>query len=311
MESSRETNNEVNTAMKFRTLMRHIREGIKNIFRNGWMTFASVAAVTTTLILVAVFLALVLNLDQMATNIEEDVQISTIIDRTADEQQIVELGEELEQIDGVEKVQFSSRDDELSKLMDSMGEEGEAWGMFEQDNPLHHTYYVDPMTPEQTEQIASQIESLNYVDEVLYGQDVVQKLFEFNSYARTIGLGLIVALVFTAIFLISNTIKITIIARSTEIGIQKLVGAKNSFIRWPFFIEGALLGILGSIIPIAVILSGYYYIYTNFNDSITIPFVELLPFNPFAWQLAGMVLLIGAVIGVWGSVMSVRKFLKV
>lgn len=311
MESSRETNNEVNTAMKFRTLMRHIREGIKNIFRNGWMTFASVAAVTTTLILVAVFLALVLNLDQMATNIEEDVQISTIIDRTADEQQIVELGEELKQIDGVEKVQFSSRDDELSKLMDSMGEEGEAWGMFEQDNPLHHTYYVDPMTPEQTEQIASQIESLNYVDEVLYGQDVVQKLFEFNSYARTIGLGLIVALVFTAIFLISNTIKITIIARSTEIGIQKLVGAKNSFIRWPFFIEGALLGILGSIIPITVILSGYYYIYTNFNDSITIPFVELLPFNPFAWQLAGMVLLIGAVIGVWGSVMSVRKFLKV
>ncbi|BAC14448.1 cell-division protein [Oceanobacillus iheyensis HTE831] len=297
--------------MKFRTLMRHIREGIKNIFRNGWMTFASVAAVTTTLILVAVFLALVLNLDQMATNIEEDVQISTIIDRTADEQQIVELGEELKQIDGVEKVQFSSRDDELSKLMDSMGEEGEAWGMFEQDNPLHHTYYVDPMTPEQTEQIASQIESLNYVDEVLYGQDVVQKLFEFNSYARTIGLGLIVALVFTAIFLISNTIKITIIARSTEIGIQKLVGAKNSFIRWPFFIEGALLGILGSIIPITVILSGYYYIYTNFNDSITIPFVELLPFNPFAWQLAGMVLLIGAVIGVWGSVMSVRKFLKV
>ncbi|MFD1334142.1 permease-like cell division protein FtsX [Oceanobacillus iheyensis] len=297
--------------MKFRTLMRHIREGIKNIFRNGWMTFASVAAVTTTLILVAVFLALVLNLDQMATNIEEDVQISTIIDRTADEQQIVELGEELEQIDGVEKVQFSSRDDELSKLMDSMGEEGEAWGMFEQDNPLHHTYYVDPITPEQTEQIASQIESLNNVDEVLFGQDVVQKLFEFNSYARTIGLGLIIALVFTAIFLISNTIKITIIARSTEISIQKLVGAKNSFIRWPFFIEGALLGILGSIIPITVILSGYYYIYTNFNDSITIPFVDLLPFYPFAWQLAGMVLLIGAVIGVWGSVMSVRKFLKV
>ncbi len=311
MVSLRETSNEVITAMKFRTLMRHIREGIKNIFRNGWMTFASVAAVTTTLILVAVFLALVLNLNQMATNIEKDVQISTIIDRTADEEQIVELGEELEQIEGIEKVQFSSRDDELTKLMDSMGEEGQAWGMFEQDNPLHHTYYVDPTNPEQTEQIASQIKSLNYVDDVLYGQDVIQKLFEFNNYARTIGLGLIIALVFTAIFLISNTIKITIIARSTEIGIQKLVGAKNSFIRWPFFIEGALLGILGSVIPITVILSGYYYIYSNFNDAITIPFVELLPFNPFAWQLAGMVLLIGAVIGVWGSVMSVRKFLKV
>lgn len=298
--------------MKFRTLLRHIREGMKNILRNGWMTFASIAAVTTTLILVAVFLALVLNLDQMAKNIEQDVQISTLIDLTADEDQIVELGEEIEQIDGVSEVQFSSNDNELESLIDSMGDEGQAWVMLEQDNPLNHVYIVEAEIPEETEAIANQISELDSVEDVMYGQEVVDRLFQFNNYARAIGMVLIVALVFTAIFLISNTIKITIIARSTEIGIQKLVGATNSFIRWPFFVEGALLGILGSITPIAVIVGGYYYIYHNLPGiNNTFQFIELLPFNPFAWQLSGMVLLIGAVIGVWGSVMSVRKFLKV
>lgn len=307
-----EINSEVTTAMKFRTLLRHIREGMKNILRNGWMTFASIAAVTTTLILVAVFLALVLNLDQMAKNIEQDVQISTLIDLTADEDQIVELGEEIEQIDGVSEVQFSSNDNELESLIDSMGDEGQAWVMLEQDNPLNHVYIVEAEIPEETEAIANQISELDSVEDVMYGQEVVDRLFQFNNYARAIGMVLIVALVFTAIFLISNTIKITIIARSTEIGIQKLVGATNSFIRWPFFVEGALLGILGSITPIAVIVGGYYYIYHNLPGiNNTFQFIELLPFNPFAWQLSGMVLLIGAVIGVWGSVMSVRKFLKV
>lgn len=297
--------------MKFRTLLRHFREGTKNIFRNGWMTFASIAAVTTTLILVAVFLALVLNLDQMAKNIEQDVQISVMIEKTADEDQIVELGESLEQISGVKEVQFSSNDDELNKLMESMGNQGQAWEMFEQDNPLNHVYIVEAIDPETTGEIAEEIDELENVNNVLYGQEVVEQLFQFNNYARAIGLGLIIALLFTAIFLISNTIKITIIARSTEISIQKLVGATNNFIRWPFFVEGLLLGILGSLIPIAVILGGYYYVYHSFRNELTFRFVELLPFDPFAWQLSGMVLLLGAVIGIWGSVMSVRKFLKV
>src|SRR5690625_5745245 len=99
-------------------------------------------------------------------------------------------------------------------------------------------------------------------------------------------------------------------ARSEEIGIMKLVGATNGFIRWPFFIEGLLLGVLGSILPIIVIATSYYYVYTNFSDKITLSFVELLPFNPFIWQLSAIILLVGAFIGVWGSVMSVRKLLK-
>ncbi|WP_077301252.1 permease-like cell division protein FtsX [Virgibacillus pantothenticus] len=297
--------------MKFRTFMRHIREGFKNISRNGWMTMASIGAVTTTLILVAAFLALMLNLNQMADNIEKDVQIDAMITQTANQEDIQALGESIKNLDGVESAVFSSKDDELKKLIDSMGEEGKAWEMFQQDNPLNHVYIVKTKDPKDTAAIAEKIEKMDAVQEVVYGQDVVKRLFEFNKYARTIGLVLIIGLVFTAIFLISNTIKITIMARSKEIGIMKLVGATNGFIRWPFFVEGLLLGVLGSILPIVIVLTGYYYLQDIVSQQTTYKFIEILPYSPFAFQLSGIVLAIGAVIGVWGSVMSVRKFLKV
>ncbi len=299
-------------AMKFRTLKRHFKEGLKNSWRNSWMTLASVAAVTTTLLLVAVFLALVFNLNHIASGLEEDVQIKVLVDQTANEEEMEELSEELEGLDNVESVVFSSRDEEWQDLMTSMGDQGEAWGLFEQDNPLNDAFVVTAEEPQDTVAIANVIiEDFDYVERVNYGQDFVQNLFTFNNYARIVGAVLIIALVFTAIFLISNTIKITIIARRKEIEIMKLVGATNWFIRWPFFVEGLLLGILGSILPIAVLFTGYYYIDQNMSAVNQFDFVQLLPFTPFVWQLAGLILLIGAVIGVWGSVMSVRKFLKV
>lgn len=306
-----ETSNEVNTVMKFRTFLRHLREGTKNIFRNGWMSVASIGAVTTTLILVGAFLVIVFNLNEFAKNIESDVEVKVLVELTAEEEDVIALGEQVEAVDGVENVYFSSNDEELESLINSFGEEGRAWEMFEQDNPLNHAYIVQAEDPQETERIASEITTFDHVYEVDFGQDVVDRLFQFNNYARVIGIVLVAALVLTAVFLISNTIKITIIARSTEISIQKLVGATNGFIRWPFFIEGLLLGVLGSIIPILLVLFGYYYVTENLADQINIVFIELLPFSPFAWYLALIILLIGATIGVWGSVMSVRKFLKV
>ncbi|TMN21344.1 permease-like cell division protein FtsX [Lentibacillus cibarius] len=297
--------------MKFRTIKRHFREGMKNIFRNGWMTVASVGAVTITLMLVSAFLALMLNLNHMASGLEEEVQIDALIDRAATETDIKELRTEIQKIDEVGSVTFSSKDEQLEKLIEDMGEEGDTWKMFEQDNPLSHAYVVKAKDPSETEALAKEINRLDNIQEVNYGKDTVQRLFTFNDYSRNIGLVLIVGLVFTAIFLISNTIKLTIMARSREIGIMKLVGATNGFIRWPFFVEGMLLGVLGAIIPIMAVLSGYYYLDNNISDKITYDFVDILPFSPFALQLALIILVIGVFIGVWGSVMSVRKFLKI
>ncbi|MFC0525436.1 permease-like cell division protein FtsX [Pontibacillus salicampi] len=297
--------------MKFRTVGRHIREGSKNIIRNGWMTVASVGAVTTTLLLVGIFIAVMFNLNEIANNVEKDVEIKVLVEVTAEEEQVDSLKSKLNDIPEVSTVAFSSKEKELNSLIDSMGDEGQAWELFEQENPLNDAFVVKTGDPLDTFDVAEEIKDFDHVKEVNYGKDVVERLLNFTTYARYIGLALIGGLVFTAIFLISNTIKLTIMARSKEIGIMKLVGATNGFIRWPFFIEGMLLGILGSIIPIAGVVGGYYYLYNNLRDKISISFIELLPFNPFAWQIALLLIAIGAFIGVWGSVMSVRKFLKV
>lgn len=302
---------EVNTVMKLRTVGRHIREGGKNIYRNGWMTVASIGAVTTTLLLVGIFVALMLNLNQMANNVEDDVEIRVLVDLTAQEEDIQKIEAKIRDITEISSLQFSSKEEELESLMETMGEDGKQWELFEQDNPLNDVFVIKTADPIDTFDVADEIATFDNVDEVTYGQQVVEKLLKFTKYARYIGIGLIAGLVFTAIFLISNTIKLTITARSKEIGIMKLVGATNSFIRWPFFIEGMLLGILGSLIPIGVTLGAYYYVYNNLREKINFSFVEIIPFDPLAWQLALILLAIGAFIGVWGSVMSVRKFLKV
>lgn len=297
--------------MKFNTLKRHLREGLKNILRNGWMSVASIGAVTVTLVLVGTFVALMLNINQMANKVEEDVEIKVLIDLTADDDEIKEVSEELKNMSEIGKVRFSSKEDELEELVEGMGEEGQAWALVEQDNPLNHAYVTKAKNPQDTEKVALEIEKLDGVYKVIYGQEVVSQLFKFNNYARTIGIVMIVGLVLTAVFLISNTIKLTIMARSTEIGVMKLVGATNGFIRWPFFIEGFLLGVLGSIIPIGLIAIGYHFVIDSVSGKTGFYFVELLPFNPFIWQLSGIIVLFGGVIGMWGSVMSIRKFLKV
>lgn len=297
--------------MKFSTLKRHIREGSKNIYRNGWMSVASIGAVTVALVLVAIFITVILNISQMASNVEKDVEIKTLIELTAEEEEIETLGEEIKAIAGIDTIRFSSKDDELNSLVEGMGEQGEAWALFEQDNPLNHAYVVKATNPQETESIAEQIEKLDNVYKVNYGQDVVPQLFKFNNYARTIGIVLIAGLVFMAVFLISNTIKLTIHARSREIGIMRLVGATNGFIRWPFFIEGLILGVLGSIIPILITTIGYYYVLQNVSGQTSFNFVELLPYSPFVFQLSLFIVFVGAVIGMWGSGMSLRKFLKV
>ncbi len=302
---------EVNTAMTVNTMVRHLREGCKNIARNGWMTFASVSAVTVTLLLVGIFLVIMMNLNNFATTVEEDVEIRVHIDPIANEAQIKELGQRIKRISEVDQVAFSSKEQELEEIIKSFGEEGKAFESLKSENPLRDVYVVKTKDPQMTPTVAKKIEKFENVERVNYGQGTVEKLFKFVNISRNIGIGLILGLVFTAMFLISNTIKITIMARRREIEIMRLVGATNAFIRWPFFLEGLLLGVMGAVIPVVLILSGYSYIYDTFQPKLANTFVQLLPFNPFAYQVAFILVAIGAFIGVWGSLMSVRKFLKV
>ena len=297
--------------MKARTIGRHARESLKSISRNGWMTFASVSAVTVTLILVGVFFVIMMNLNKVAQTIEEDVEIRVHIDVAANKQDVQTLQNQIKQLPEVKSIKFSSKQDELKNLIDSLGSEGKAFKLFEQDNPLNDVFIVKTKNPTDTMKAAKKIEKMNFVAKVKYGQGQVEKLFKFIKASRNVGVVLIIGLLFTAIFLISNTIKITIIARRREIKIMRLVGATNSFIRWPFFLEGLWLGILGSILPIILISIAYSNAYAYIEPKLQGNFIQILPVEPFIYQVSALLIAMGALIGIWGSVMSVRKFLKV
>ena len=297
--------------MKTKTLSRHLREGVKNLSRNGWMTFASVSAVTVTLLLVGVFLTAIMNMNHVATKVEQDVEIRVHIDPAAKKEDQKKLKEDISEISKVESVKYSSKDAELKKLIKSLGDSGKSFELFEQDNPLKDVYVVKAKEPTDTATIAKKIAKMQFVNKVQYGQGEVEKLFDTVKTGRNIGIILIAGLLFTAMFLISNTIKITIYARSTEIEIMKLVGATNWFIRWPFLLEGLFLGVLGSIIPIIMILISYNSLQSMFNEKFAGTIFELLPYSPFVFELSALLMLIGALIGMWGSVMSIRRFLKI
>ncbi|MFV9510563.1 permease-like cell division protein FtsX [Tepidibacillus sp. LV47] len=297
--------------MTIRTFGRHFREGLKNIGRNGWMTFASISAVTVTLLILGIFLLLALNVNHMANLVENQVEIVVSLDLNINDSQIKTVENEIKKIEGVKSLIFISKEEGLKRLKERLGKDADLLEGLEKDNPLNDTFIVQAKDPRKTEEIALKIAKLNFVEDVDYGKTTISRLFKITDWIRNIGIVFIIGLAFTAMFLISNTIKITIYSRRREIQIMKLVGATNWFIRWPFFVEGLLLGIIGSIIPILAIILGYRYLLEQMNTNLSISFLQFLPLYPLAYQISGLLIGIGAFIGVWGSMMSVRRFLKI
>ena len=297
--------------MKGRTIRRHIRESFKSLGRNGWMTFASISAVTVTLLLVGVFALIMLNLNNTASSVEEDVEVKVLINIIDDEQQAKtaedNLIEQVKKIPGVAEVRYSSKNQELDILIEKLGEE---FKLYEQSNPLRSALYVKAENPEEILKISDKIKKLENVYNVVDGKDTYENLFDFLETARNIGLILVLGLLFTVIFLISNTIRITIIARKDEIEIMKLVGATNSFVRIPFILEGIWIGILGSIIPMIAVSFAYHNLYYTLTPRLKGQLLQLLEVTPLIWQVNGLIIILGIFIGIWGSFMSVRKFLK-
>jgi len=305
--------------MRISTVVRHLREGTKNVVRNGWMSFASISSIAISLFILGVFLVLTLNVNFLAKQIEQQVEIRVYLEVNTPQEQITQLQSDISAIPQVDKVTFVSKEEGLKYLREKLGESGKQLleGFDGENNPLNDSFTVEVTEPRGVAQVAQQISSLNNgkttkpIYRVSYGQGTVETMFKVTSIVRNIGLVLVAGLALTAMFLISNTIKITIVARRREIGIMKLVGATNSFIRWPFFIEGALLGIIGSIIPVVVLLYGYWQLMKSVELDLNLLLIQLLPFHEIYLQVGGLLLGIGVLIGIWGSTLSVRKFLRV
>lgn len=305
--------------MKFRTISRHLREGAKSVIRNGWMSFASISAIAISLFILGVFLLLALNVDKLASEVEDQVEIHAYLDETVQEDQVKSIWNEIGSLEGVHQVEFVSKEEGLEIMKERFGpEHADVLEGYEGDNnPLPDSFVVKVEDPLAIADVAKSIkkkyemQSPPPVYDVKYGEGTVEALFKFTRAVRNVGLILVVGLAFTAMFLIANTIKLTIHARSREISIMKMVGATNSFIRWPFFIEGLLLGIIGSIIPIALLLYAYSTLVKTMQLELGMLMTQLFSVNEIGFKIALLLLGIGVVIGVWGSTISVRKFLKV
>ncbi|MFY0543203.1 permease-like cell division protein FtsX [Brevibacillus sp. H7] len=298
--------------MKIRTLGRHVREGVKNLGRNGWMTFASISAVAITLLILGVFLILALNVNHFAQSVEKQVEIRVFLDVLANKDNIQQVEHNIRAIPKVESVVFIPKDEGLKQFKESLGEQAKLFEGLEEDNPLPDMFVVKTKLPQDTAAVAKQIKTIEFVNKVNYGEGTVEKLFAWTGTIRNVGIAFILGLGFTAMFLIANTIKLTIVARRREIEIMKLVGATNWFIRWPYFVEGLMMGVIGAVIPIVLLGISYHYLLDAINASLpTAQLFKLLPLFPLANQVALTLIAIGAFIGIWGSLVSVRRFLKV
>lgn len=301
--------------MKISTLARHLREGARNVVRNGWMTFASASAIAISLFVLGLFLLVASNVSYIADQVEKQVEIRVFLEINTPQEAISNLRNEIAAIEGVDKVTFISKAEGLKIMRDKLGDKLE--GLDGDNNPLNDSFTVEVKEPRLVANIAGLISALNDgkspkpILRVNYGKGTVETLFKVTSIIRYVGLGLVLCLSFTAMFLISNTIRITILARNREIKIMKLVGATNGFIRWPFFIEGALLGFIGSLIPLGILTYGYWRLENAIGMNMDTFMLKLKPYQEVYLPLTAILLGIGILIGIWGSTISVRKFLRV
>jgi cell division transport system permease protein len=298
--------------MRIDTLLRHLREAYRGVRRNTWMSFAAISAVAVTLFIFGIFLLFAFNVSYMTKELDKQVAITVSLPPALDNKMQDQLEKDLQALKGVKKVTFIPKEQGLREMKAAWGKGGdEVFEGFDGDaNPIPNIFKVEPINPKDTKKIAEEIEGFKGIDEVDYAETVTDKLLGFSSLVRNIVLVFGLDLAVLAAFLISNTIKLTIIARKREIEIQRLVGASNWFIRWPFFIEGAFIGVAGAIFPIIIVIVLYQAALSSLGAG-EMTILKLMPLTQIALYVGSSILLLGAFIGIWGSIISVRRFLKI
>lgn len=296
----------------FRMLGRSIRDAVKSVIRNFSLSLASISCITITLIIVAVGIIASFNVQNFTREIEKDLTIVAFLERDATEEDVEIIKEKIDNIDNVDSYEYQ---DKRAVKVQIQGESEifntvlENWD--DEDSPLKDTFQIKVKDVEKISKTADKIKSFEKVSVVRYGEGMVDKLIEAFSSIKKVTFAVVIALILVTVFLIINTIKLTIDARKREIGIMRLVGASNITIKTPFVIEGMILGMLGSIIPIIFTTYGYLAFYNHFDGYLFSELIKLIKPEPFMYQAAGMVLVIGIIVGMVGSAGAVRKYLKV
>lgn len=295
-----------------RILRRSIRSAFKSVFRNLNLSIAAISCIIITLIIVSCAIILTKNISNVTTDIENDLTIVVFVKKDATDEKIEELKNNLKALPNIKDTKYLSRD-EVKK---SMQKENETFDRImsewdENENPLQPYFIVTVENVENIGETATTIKNLESVDVAKYGEGMVENLLSTFEIIKRVMIIVVVALVFVTAFLISNTIKITIYSRKNEIDIMRLVGTSNTVIRLPFLFEGLFLGLFGSIIPIIITIYGYVFLYDKMGGILFTPIISLVkPYN-FVFMVSALLLGIGAIVGMWGSIKAVRKYLKI
>lgn len=295
---------------RLQNLPAHLAGAWRNLIRHISLTVSSVIAVTVTLLIVGVLMAVAGNISDFTDNIESDFQIqATISPGFSDDTQIEELQHQIEELDHVRSCTFSSKEEELQELID---ENGEMFRYYEGEdrNPLYDVFRIELDDNRQISAVSDELNQMDGIVEATYGGDEITMMVSLFEALRSGGLVFVVFLALLALLLIQNTIRMTIQARNTEIAIMRSVGASNWYIRGPFILEGMYIGILGSIIPVAVIAIGYYALYESFHGVLLSSMFVMKPLWPFIAGVCAALLIGGIIVGMAGSFLAVGKYLR-
>ena len=296
----------------FRMLGRSIRDAVKSVVRNFSLSLASISCITITLIIVAVAIMASYNVQNFTKEIERDMTIVAFLDNDVTSEDVEEIEKEIKSISNVDKYTYQSKQEVKEKMQaesDVFDTVLQNWS--DEESPLKDTIQVKVKDVEKINKTAAKIESIDKVAVVRYGSGMVDKMIAAFNQVEKITYGIVIALIVVTVFLIINTIKLTISARRREISIMRLVGASNFTIKTPFIIEGMILGIFGSIVPILITMYGYTAFYNHFDGYLYSQLIQLIKPEPFIYQVSLSVIVIGIIVGMIGSSSAVRKYLKV
>ena len=294
----------------FRILVRSIRDSFKSVFRNFSLSIASILCTTITLVLVAIAIIVTVNVNHITKDLEEELTIVVYANADTSDERLEEIEEEIKNISAVSEVVAKSKEEwrlEMQSYSDTLNTTLD----YLEENPLLDSFIVTVKDVDDLRPVALEIRDMENIESANYGEGMVEDIISVFDIIQTITLVMVVALIVVTAFLISNTIKLTIFSRRSEIEIMRLVGSSNTSIKLPFVFEGFLLGVLGSIIPIIVMIYGYLIMYEQISTSSSFSIIELVTPMPFVLITSLVLLLIGSVVGMFGSARAVRKYLKI
>ena len=294
----------------FRIFFRSIRDAFKSVIRNFSLSFASIMCTTITLILVAVAVVCAANINNATKMIENELTIITYLKKDVTEEQIDNITTELKSYKNIEEVVYKSKD-EWKMEMSNLADEYKTILDYFDENPLMDSFVLKVNDVKKLSETSEYIKAIDGVDTVKYGEGMVEQVISVFDVVQKIVVVVVIALILVTGFLISNTIKLTIFSRRNEIEIMRLVGASNITIKLPFLFEGFIIGLIGAIIPVCITIYGYVILHSILHGKLFSNMIMLIKPYPFVFGVSLIIVLIGALVGMYGSIKAVRKYLKV